>query len=199
MSRRRVTLALIAVVALLIGAATLWQDAQPSSRNAYVLLLDPRSGKTLHKQLMDGGYAVAALLRGGRVAVGTMDSCLQPQQGGRITVFDATLAHVISTTAEDPCVVARLDNRLLRMRFDPADSRRNWHEGPTTVTVALPHGKLVEYEKPSGSHSMTRIAAFDAAGRVLWQRSDLGVLGLADVRDGRLLITTEGAFTPGSD
>ena len=46
---------------------------------------------------------------------------------------------------------------------------------------------------------MTRIAAFDAAGRMLWQRGDLGELGLADVRDGRLLLTTEGAFTPGSD
>jgi hypothetical protein len=199
MSRRRVAFSAIAAVALLVGAAALWQDGQPSSRNAHVLLLDPRTGRTLHEQITDGGYAVVALLRGGWVAVGTMDSCLKPQQGGRIAVFDAQLAHVISTTAVDPCVVARLDNRLLRMRFEPGNSARNWRQGPGTVTVPLGRGKLVEYQKPAGLRPLIRIAAFDADGRMLWQRSDLGEIGLADVRDGRLLLSTEGAFTPGSD
>ena len=67
------------------------------------------------------------------------------------------------------------------------------------MTVPLGQGKLFEYEQQTGLRPLTRIAAFDAAGRVLWRRNDLGEIGLADVRDGRLLLVVEGSFTPGAD
>ena len=80
---------------LLFGAATLWQSGRPEDRYAHVLLLDPKTGKTLQRQILDGGYAVPALLSGGRVAVATLDSC-PDGKGGSITVFDATLERVVT-------------------------------------------------------------------------------------------------------
>ena len=57
------SLSVLGVVVLLFGAATLWQSGRPEDRYAHVLLLDPKTGETLHRQILDGGYAIAAAAR----------------------------------------------------------------------------------------------------------------------------------------
>ena len=73
--RRKLLVVVVGIVLILFGAATLWRGKHSDPRFARVLLLDPRTGKTLHEQAVDGGYAVAELLADGRIAVGTYDTC----------------------------------------------------------------------------------------------------------------------------
>jgi hypothetical protein len=196
--RRRIAFSVIAAVALLIGAAALWQDGQPSSRNARVLMLDPRTGTTLHQQLMDGGYAVVALLRGGRVAVATLDSC-PDGRGGSLTVLDGTLQRVVSHRSLPPCTVARIDAAGLRADAGDNAGLPRPAEGRSGLTVAFGRGKLVEAIEPGGQW-FDSLAAYDASGRLLWKRTSFGGHpGAVDVRDGRIAISVLGEFTPGSD
>lgn len=200
MTRRRWLLAaLFLPVALLLGAATLWQGRHTDPRFARVLLLDPRTGKTLHEQTLDGGYAVVALLSGDRVAVATLDSC-PDGRGGSLLVLDANLEHVVSSRSIDPCTVARIDpaglrNRFERSRVPPPDSH-----GGRNVTVHLGRGRIVEtYEQTSGLFWLNALTAYDESGRVLWKRDTLGRIGLVDVRNNRIALPVFGEFTPGSD
>jgi hypothetical protein len=190
--RRKIAFSVIGAIALLIGAATLWQSGRPEDRYAHVLLLDPKTGETVHRQILDGGYAIAALLPRGRVAVATMDSCLDGQ-GGSITVFDATLEHVLSTRSYAPCGVARLDSgglrKLLGVKSGPAFGS----------TIKLGEGRLFVQSADKGS-ALNRLTVYDAAGETIWTRTSFGgPLGSKDARDGRIAITSLGQFTPGSD
>jgi hypothetical protein len=199
-SRRRwLLVALFLPVALLLGAATLWQSDQVDPRYARVLLLDPRTGKTLHAQVVDGGYAVVALLTGGRVAVATLDSCPQGK-GGSLLVLDASLEHVLSTRSMNPCTVARIDPPGLRARFEKSQLPAPDYNGGRDLTVRLGRGKIVEtYDQKSGLFWFSALTAYDASGRVLWKRDSLGRIGVVDVRDGRAVVPVFGEFTPGSD
>jgi hypothetical protein len=197
--RLQLTIAVIGVLGFLIGAATLWQRAETDPRYARVLLLDPRTGETLHEQVLDGGYAVAALLSGGRVAVGTLDSC-PDQRGGTILVLAATLERVISSRAVNPCVVARLDTRTLRLRFESDAGMHFIDNAPDHYTVRLGSGRIVQtYDGVDGGNWLARMTAYDANGKQLWKRNSLGRIGAVDVRDGRVVVPVFGEFTPGSD
>lgn len=200
MSRRRWLLAaLFAPVVLLLGAATLWQGKHSDPRYARVLLLDPRTGKTLHEQVVDGGYAVVALLKGGRVAVATLDSC-PTARGGSLLVLDATLEHVISSRSLEPCTVARIDPPGLRARFEKSGLPAPDYNGGRDVTVLLGRGKIVEtYKQTNGAFWLSAMTAYDESGRVLWKRDALGRLGVVDVRNNRIAVPVFGEFTPGSD
>jgi hypothetical protein len=198
MSRRRIALTAVVAVALLIGAAALWQSGQPGSRNARVLLLDPHTGKTLHEQIMDGGYAVVALLKGDHVAVATLDSC-PDGRGGSLTVLDGTLQRVVSHSAMPPCTVARIDAADLRADTGDAAKLPRPAEGRSGLTVAFGRGRLVETLEPGGQW-FDSLAAYDATGRLLWKRTSFGGHpGAVDVRDGRVAVPVLGVFTPGSD
>jgi hypothetical protein len=199
--RRRgwIALAVILPVALLLAAATVWQGGHSDPRFARVLLLDPRTGKTLHAQTMEGGYAVTALLDRGRVAVATLDSC-PDGKGGLIAVLDASLQRVIASRRVNPCVVARIDPAGLRARFGESVPNGTDYRDGRDVTVRLGRGKLVEtYGQENGLYWLNRITAYSESGQMLWQRRDLGRIGVADVRDGRLVVPVFGEFTPGSD
>jgi hypothetical protein len=198
-SRRRwIAAGVVLPVALLLAAATAWQGGHSDPRFARVLLLDPRSGKTLHEQTMDAGYAVTALLRRGRVAVATLDSC-PDGKGGLITVLDAALQRAISSRRVNPCVVARIDPAGLRQRFEASTVKRAEYRGGRDVTVRLGRGRLVEtYRRESGRSWLNRITAYSESGQILWQRDDLGRIGIADVRGGRVVVPVFGTFTPGS-
>jgi hypothetical protein len=198
--RRKVLVTVVGIGLILFGAATLWQGNDGGvPRYARVLLLDPATGKTLHERKLDAGYAIAALLSGGRVAVATEDSC-PDQRGGRITVFAASLTRVLSTRTVYPCTVAQFNVDSLRTRFQP-DRGPLPRYAEDAVTVRLGAGKIVEtYSHGSdGAVWLSAMAAFDGSGRPLWQRSDLGHIGVVDVRDGRVLVPVLGTFTPGSD
>jgi hypothetical protein len=196
--RRKIVLTVLAPVVLLFGAASLWQSGRPDNRYAHVLLLDPKTGDTLHRQIVDGGYAVAALLARGRVAVATADSC-PDGKGGSITVFDATLQHVIRKRSIPPCTVARLDAGGLRKLL--AEEPGPPAEYGRTMTVELGAGKVVESADESASLGLlNRLTAYDRAGGTVWTRADFGGhLGGVDARDGRIAVTALGEFTPGSD
>ena len=199
MSRRRATLALIAAVALLIGAATLWQDAKSGSRHARILMLDPRTGATLHEHSLPGGYAIADLLARGRVAVASENGC-PDSRGGWISVFDASLQHLISQHPADPCMVARLNVGDLRKQFEGSPGTLPDYNGGRDVTVRLGAGKIVETSThANGGDWLSALTAYDASGRVLWRRGSLGSIGVVDVRDGRVVVPVFGEFTLGSD
>jgi hypothetical protein len=197
--RRKVVLCVLAVVALLFGAATLWQSGDSAAR-ARVLELDPATGKTLHEWPADGGYAVVALLSGGRVAVATLDSC-PGGKGGHVTVLARSLERVIDRRAMAPCNVARVDPAGLRSRLGDDMPGLGPHYDGSRVIVYVGKSKIVETstQQADGSGWLTGIAAFDASGRVRWKRGDLGRIGIADARDGRLVLPVFGTFTPGSD
>jgi hypothetical protein len=197
--RRKLVLSVLGVVALLFGAASLWQSGQPDDRYAHVLLLDPKTGETLHRQILDGGYAFPALLSGGRVAVATLDSC-PDGKGGSVTVFDATLEHVLQHRSLAPCAVARLDAVGLRKLVgDGAGPAPVFDE--KTMTFGLGDGKVVYSADKGASLGLSnRLTAYDAAGRTLWTRASFGgQLGALDARGGRLAVATTGEFTPGGD
>jgi hypothetical protein len=191
--RRKLLVVVVGIVLILFGAATLWQGNKTDPRYARVLLLDPRTGETLQEATMNAGYAVAALLAGGRVAVGTLDSC-PDQKGGHIFVLDGSLQRVIRSRAVNPCVVAKLDRRSLRARFENDPGPRSLED-----TVRLGSGKIVQTREQGGLRWITRMAAYDANGKLLWKRDSLGRMGAVDVRDGRVVVPVFGTFTPGSD
>jgi hypothetical protein len=197
--RRKIALSVLGVVALLFGAATLWQNGRPDNRYAHLLLLDPKTGETLRRQILDGGYALPALLSGGRVAVATEESC-PDRQGGSVTVFDATLQRVLRHRSLAPCDVARLDVAGLRKLVGAAPEPAPAFD-ETTMTFRLGDGKLT-YSADAGvaPGRGNRLTAYDAAGRKLWTRTSFGgQLGAADVRGDRIAVVTAGQFTPGSD
>jgi hypothetical protein len=200
MSRRRKLLVVaVGVGLILFGAVSLWQsDRRSNSRFARVLLLDPRTGKTLHEQTMNAGYAVAALLADGRVAVGTLDSC-PDHKGGHIVVLDASLQRVIRSRAVNPCLVAKLDPRTLRARFEPDPGPLFLEDTSLRYTVRLGSGKIVQSHDQGGLYELTRMAAYDANGKLLWKRNSLGRIGAVDVRGNRVLVPVYGTFTPGAD
>ncbi len=197
--RRKIALSVIGAIALLFGAATLWQSGRPEDRYAHVLLLDPKTGETLRRQILDGGYALPALLSGGRVAVATVVSC-PDKLGGSVTVFDATLEHVLKHRSLAPCAVPRLDVVGLRkLAGDASGPAPAFDE--KTMTLPLGGGKLV-YSADEGvaPGRSNRLTAYDAAGRKLWTRTSFGgQLGAADVRGDRIAVVATGQFTPGSD
>jgi hypothetical protein len=199
--RRKVALSLVAVVALLFGAATLWQSAEPDPRYARILVLDPRTGETVHEQVVDGGYAVVALLSGGRVAVATMDSCLAPQKGGTLTVLDATLQRVVRSDAMPPCTVARIGVAGLRMRFGEVARGPAPTETGSGYRVEFSRGAIVEGSDAQDSlRRSNSLSAYDSAGRLLWRRASFGGwLGAVDARDGRIAVPIQGSFTSGAD
>lgn len=196
--RRKLVVTAIAAVVLLFGAATLWQSGRPEDRYAHVLLLDPKSGDTLHRQILDGGYAVPALLSGGRVAVATLDSC-PDGKGGSVTVFDATLERVLETRRLAPCAVARLSSGSLReLLGDPPGRPPVATSSATTQRFA--GGKLVQDADGIVPLALNRLTAYDASGRVVWRRTSFGnPIGTADARDGRVAVAEQGEFTPGLD
>jgi hypothetical protein len=200
--RRKVLVTVVGVALILFGAATLWQSNDGGvPRYARVLLLDPATGKTVREWRADGGYAVVALLAGGRVAVATLDSC-PDGKGGHVTVLDRSLQRVISRRALAPCIVARIDPPGLRSRLgEDVPALRPDYGGGSDVTVHLGGGKVVETytTQADGSGWLTAITAFDASGRPGWKLSGLGHLGIADARGGRLVVPVFGTFTPGSD
>jgi hypothetical protein len=197
--RRKIAFSVIGAVALLIGAATLWQSGRPENRYAHVLLLDPRTGETLRRQILDGGYGFPALLAGGRVAVATADSC-PDGLGGSVTVFDATLEHVLRHRPLAPCAVARLDVAGLRKLVGDGPGPASTFD-EKTMTIRLGDGKLT-YSADEGvaPGRSNRLTAYDAAGHKLWTRTSFGgQLGAADVRGDRIAVVATGEFTPGID
>ena len=194
--RRTLVVTAIAVVVLLFGAATLWQSGRPEDRYAHVLLLDPRTGETLHRQILDGGYAVPALLSGGRVAVATLDSC-PDGKGGSVTVFDETLERVLQTRELAPCTVARLSSGGLRKLLgDSPGAAPVATSSATTQTLA--GGTLVQDADGIVPLALNRLTAYDASGRVVWKRTSFdNPIGAADARDGRVAVAEQGEFTPG--
>lgn len=200
MSPRRGLLlaAALSVLAVASGLA-LWL-VRGGDHNARVLLLDARTGATLREHAVDGGYAVVAFLRDGRVAVASLNSC-PDGRGGRITVLDATLDHVVSTRSAAPCIVARLGSRDLRARFESSRGPTQDYDGGRDVIVPLVAGKLVETykETPTGGFWLHAMTAYDAAGRVIWRRSFGQRIGVADVRGARVVVPLFGQFTEGSD
>jgi hypothetical protein len=196
MTRRRKILVLVVGVGLvLFGAASLWQSGR-AAKHAHMLLLDPQTGETLHDAVLDGGYALPALLADGRVAVATLDSC-PDGKGGSITVFDATLKHVVSRRSYPPCGVARLDPGGLRKLVGEAAG------APFGTTIRLGQGRLLVMSV-DGNDALgrpnRRVTVYDDAGDTLWTRDAFdGRLGVMDARGGRIAVTAFGDFTPGSD
>ncbi len=162
--RRKILLAAFAWIALLFGAATLWQSGRPEDRYAHVLLLDPKTGKTLHGRSSTAATRVAALLSGGRVAVATLDSC-PDGKGGSLTVFDATLERVV------PHRAARALRRGAPRPGRAAGAARRAPPGPapstsnTTSGHARRTGKLVESaDEDVALGLVNRLTPYDAAG-----------------------------------
>jgi hypothetical protein len=135
------------------------------------------------------------------VAVATLDSC-PGGQGGHVTVLDPTLTRVVKHEAMAPCAVARIGAEELRAHFDehPPGLAPDY-DGGRDVILRLGRGTIVETYTHSadGSSWLTAMTAIDASGHPLWQRADLGRIGVADVRDGRVVVPVFGTFTPGSD
>ena len=199
--RRKILVVVVGIALILFGAASLWQSNETDPRYARVLLLDPRTGETLHEQTVDGGYAVAALLTGGRVAVATMDSCLTPQKGGSVGVLDATLENVKSSRAIDPCTVARIGVADLRERFGETVDGPRPRETGSDYRVPFGRGEIVEGRDAQDSlRRSNSLTAYDADGRLLWKRASFGGwLGEVDVRANRISVPVFGTFTGGSD
>jgi hypothetical protein len=197
--QRKILVTVIGIGMVLFGVGSVWLESTSDSRHARVLLLDPRTGKTLHQHSLPGGYAIADLLSGGRVAVASENGC-PDSRGAWITVLDASLEHVISEHPVNPCMVARLNIGDLRKRFGELAGTLPDYNGSQNVIVGLGAGKLVETStQANGGSWLSGMTAFDASGRVLWTRGSLGRLGVADVRDGRIVIPVYGEFTLGSD
>jgi hypothetical protein len=190
-----------AAILILVGAFRLWQDEHPAGRgDGRLLVLDARTGRTLHERSFSGGWIVAAVLTGGRVAVADLDSC-PDGVGGQLSVWDASLERKLSGHAAPACEVSRLDPASLRRRMgdETAGLGPDFNRG--IVTIPLGQGKIVQTESertdPSGTW-LTRATAYDAGGRVLWRRSGR-ILGIADARAGQVLLPIQGDFTPGTD
>ncbi|MDP9256053.1 MAG: hypothetical protein M3Q31_05800 [Actinomycetota bacterium] len=192
----------LAVTALVVaGVGLVWNHsrARHDDGHARILLLDPRTGTTLHEHSVPADYAIAELLAGDRVAVASENGC-PDSRGARITVLDASLQHVISERSVNPCMVARLNVGDLRKRFGQSSGTLPDYNGGHDVTVRLGAGKIVEtYAHPNGLFWLTEMTAYDASGRVLWKRGSLGRIGVVDVRNGRVMVPVFGEFALGSD
>jgi hypothetical protein len=197
-SPRRGLLLVAAALAVVDGLA-FWL-VRGDDHNARVLLLDARTGATLREHAVDGGYAVVAFLHDGRVAVASLNSC-PDGRGGRITVLDATLGHVVSARPVAPCVVAKLGSPDLRARFESTRGPTQAYDGGRDVIVPLAAGKLVETykETTTGGFWLHAMTAYDAAGTAIWHRSFGQRIGVADVRGARVVVPVFGQFTEGSD
>ena len=191
----KLSLIVVAVLAVLV-----WNHSKPGGHNARILLLDPRTGATLHEHSVPGGYAVAELLGGGRIAVASEDGC-PDSRGAWITLLDDSLQHVLRQRSVNPCMVARLNFGGLRKRFGQSAGTPPNYNGSHDVTVRLGAGKIVEtYARADdGTTWLNELTAYDASGRVLWKRGLLGRIGVTDVRDGRVVLPLYGDFTLGSD
>jgi hypothetical protein len=194
-----------AAILILVGGFRVLQDERPGhdaadAQDAQILELDPRTGKTLHQHSVPGGYAVVALLGDGRVAVASEGGC-PDDKGGFVTLLDASLTRVVKQTRMVPCEVARVDSNGVRKRFEASIRPVPVYNGSRDVSVRLGRLKLVEtYEKTADDlYWITAITAQEPSGRVVWKRDSLGHLGVADVRDGRVILPVFGTFTPGSD
>jgi hypothetical protein len=183
MSPRNAFLLALLLAAIALAAVGLAKGLNQSPpRYARILVLDARTGKTLHEYTAGGGYAVVALLRRGRVAVASMDDCINGG-GGSIVVLDAQLARARRISSPGGCAVARMNPSDLR---DAAEPRRAPPED------GLAGGAVDQF---AGSQLVAR----DAAGKVLWKRGLGRALGVIDTRDGRTVVPELGRFTPGSD
>jgi hypothetical protein len=172
--------ALLAAIGLAaVGLVTGLRQSPP--RDARILVLDARTGKTLGGYDARGGYAVTALLRDGRVAVAAMDDC--SGGGGSIVVLDAALAHAKLIASPSGCAVARMNPDDVRAVAEP---RRSPPES------GLAGGAVDQLES-------AQLVARDAVGKPLWKRSFGRPLGLIDTRDGRTVVPELGRFTPGAD
>jgi hypothetical protein len=190
--RRKLLVIAVGIGLILFGAASLWQNKESDPRFARVLVLDARTGKTLHEGTLDAPSAVVTFLANGRVAVATLKHCSQRDVCARISVLDAALKRVIRTREVDPYIVQRLDARLLHMRFEPGAWSDPPKEDGHTTTYPLGSGTLVlsgPAEDMLGRR--TNIAAYDAAGHRLWRRH-LGAMGGADFHAGRLVLAVMG-------
>ena len=202
MSRRsKILLSLLTVVALLILGATFWDPPRTGSGEGRLLVLDARTGRTLHERSFAGGWVVASLLSGGRIAVGHVDSC-PDGEGGAISVWNGTLERRLGGGPVDPCTVARLDPGTLRKRFGESSAGL----GPMFldqigVSAPLGDGRVVEtLETQNGASWYTALTAVDADGEPLWRRSFDGEhLGVVDARDGQVIVPVSGEYTPGTD
>jgi hypothetical protein len=173
-----VLLAAIALAA--VGLVKGLRQSRP--RYARILVLDAHSGKTLHGYDARGGYAVAALLRDGRVAVAAMDDCIDGG-GGSIVVLDAALEHAKLISSPSGCAVARMNPGDVRAVVEP-------RRAPAEDGLA---GGVIDQLASS------QLSARDAAGKTLWKRAFGRALGVIDTRDGRTVVPELGRFAPGSD
>jgi hypothetical protein len=201
--RRKIALGLVGVIGLLILAATFWDPPEVGAGDGHLLVLDPRTGRTLHDRAFAGGWIVAALLSDGRIAVAHEDSC-QDHEGGALGTWNATLARQLGKRALDPCTIARLDPRGLRKRMGetgvglgPAYLKGR----PGGVSVPLDHGKIVEHLVHRGPETWYGgLTAYDGAGNVVWKREFPGKhLGIVDARSGVVTVPVAGKYTPGTD
>jgi hypothetical protein len=198
--RRKLAFGVILIVALLLLAATFWSPPGTGAGEGRVLVLDARTGKTLHERTFSGGWVVAALLRDGRIAVAHEDSC-PDGEGGATSIWNATLERRLSGGPLDPCAVAKLDPRSLRARY----GERSADLGPTFlegigVSAPLGAGRIVETLETKGPESWyTALTAVDAKGERLWRRSFGGRrLGVVDARDGTVIVPVTGRYVPGT-
>lgn len=199
MSNGRRLVLLGAFAAILLGGVAVLRQRAGGDGRGHILMLDPRTGATLHEHVLPGGYALAEILAAGRVAVASENGC-PDHRGAWITVFDASLQRVISQRPADPCAVARLNIGDLRMQFEHERGALPDYDGAKDVIVRLGAGKIVEsYSHSSIGTFLSRLTAYDRAGHKLWSRGPLGEIGVADVRDGRVVVPVYGDFTLGSD
>jgi hypothetical protein len=193
-------LALVAAfAALLVGGVAVLRQSGRGDGRGHILMLDPRTGATLHEHVLPGGYAIAEILARGRVAVASENGC-PDSRGAWITVFDASLQRVISQRPADPCAVAKLNIGDLRMQLEHARGTLPDYDGAKDVIVRLGAGKIVEtYAHSSIGVFLSGLTAYDGAGHKLWSRGPLGEIGVVDIREGRLVVPVFGDFTLGSD
>jgi hypothetical protein len=198
-ARRRRLLVAVTLAAAVIAGWAAFRHFGGEDVGGRVLMLDPRTGATLHQHSAPGGYAIAELLAGGRVAVASENGC-PDAQGAWIRMFDESLRHVISERRVDPCMVARLNVGDLRARFEKSRGTLPDYNGGRNVIVRMGAGKIVEtYAHANGLNWLAAMTAYDAAGHVVWTRGSLGRIGVVDARDGRVIVPVFGRFTLDSD
>jgi hypothetical protein len=196
---RRVAFAVALGAFVAVAVVAVLRQSSGGDGRGRVLMLDPHTGATLHEHVLPGGYAIAEILARGRVAVASENGCPN-HQGAWITVFDASLQHVISQSSADPCAVAKLNMGDLRMQLEHSRGALPDYDGAKDVIVRMGTGRIVETYSHSNSGTwLSALTAYDAAGHVLWQRGPLGQIGVVDVREGHIILSVYGDFTLGSD
>jgi hypothetical protein len=198
-SATRLALAAALGAVVVAGVAVLRQSSGGGDGRGRVLMLDPRTGATLHDHALPGGYAIAEILARGRVAVASENGC-PDHRGAWITVFDPSLQRVISEHSADPCAVAKLNVGDLRMQFEHSRGALPDYDGSKDVIVRTSAGRIVEtYAHSNGGTWLSALTAYDAAGHILWKRGTFGQIGVVDVRGGHVILPVYGDFTLGSD